>query len=114
MKTTRRHFLSLAAISTLMLFSGISRASCDGYYCTDTISLVLTDATGFSITLTNGLSGLNNCTPSAGIYLRVPKTDANYASHYALVLTAKAAERRISFRPIDSSPNCSVQYIFME
>ncbi len=105
-----RSLLALVAV----LSSAPALGACGSYYCTDTISMLVVDDSGVSLQLTSGLSGLTNCTADSGTYLRLPKTDPNYAAHYALLLAAKFTERVLSIRTIDSSPNCSVMYVYIQ
>jgi hypothetical protein len=114
MKLSRRLPLLLTFVPAALLSSGLAHAACFSYYCTDTVGLIISDSTGVSLSLSNGLGGLTNCTPSNGIYLRVPKSDPNYASHYAMLLAAKIADRAISFRPVDNSPDCSIGYVYLQ
>jgi hypothetical protein len=113
MKARKLGILTFTAAATLLLLTGTARASCVSYYCTDTISMLVVDATGVSVRLTSDLTGLTNCTPTGGIYLRVPKSDTNYNSYYAMLLSAKLTAQAISFRTIDNSTDCSVGYMYI-
>jgi hypothetical protein len=96
------------------LCCGIANAAtCFTNYCTDTVSQTYLNDTTLLIKLTNGLSGLTNCTPQAGGYITVPKTNANYNAYYAMVLSASLAKTTITIRTTDSSSPCATAYMYL-
>jgi len=98
------------ALAALMSATA-ANAACNGYYCQDTIAQLSITDTSVYILLTNGVSGLTNCTPYSSSWITLPKTNANYASMYAALLAARLSGETVTLRPLDASPNCSLQYM---
>ena len=101
----------LAALVTSLGIGSSAFGACNANYCQATISLLYVDAGAVYIQMTGGLSGLTNCTPDSGVYLTLPKTNANYSSLFALLLLSKAQGSSIMIRTNDGSSGCTVAYI---
>ena len=106
-----RHFC-LALVGS-MLGLGEAHASCTTNACTDSIAMFYVDSTGLWMQLTAGLSGLTNCTPNSGTFLYLPKTDPNFAAHYAFLLSVKMTAQTIFIRTNDGTSPCTVAYSFI-
>jgi hypothetical protein len=117
MNTSRPLKFILLAVSRMALLVmaavGAAFASCQSNNCADTLSQIYLNDTTVMFKLTSGLAGLTNCTPLSGGYLTVPKSNANYTSYYALLLSASLTNQTITVRTTDSTNPCTVSYLYM-
>jgi hypothetical protein len=111
MDMLRTRFNAAVFAVTALMGAAAASGACFGYYCQDTIAEITITSDAVYIRLTNGMSGLTNCTPYETSWFTLAKTNPNYNAHYAALLAARASGETVTLRPVDSSSNCLLQYM---
>jgi hypothetical protein len=103
-----------SAVCAAALWGAAAEASCGANACTSTIQRLYVDDGQVAIWLAGGTAGLTNCTPSSGVYVMLNASDPNYASKYAMLLSAYLAGQVITLRTSDSpGAACHLAYAYV-
>ncbi|MEM6649442.1 MAG: hypothetical protein AAF603_04250 [Pseudomonadota bacterium] len=115
MKKTKIHILSIF-LGALASWFGLSsaNASCGVNGCTAKIDRIYAKSNGDILVNTEGDETQANCTPPGNIYLTIPWNNTARDTFLAMLLSAKAQDKRLNIRIFANSPDCEVNYITMD
>ena len=76
-------------------------ATCGPSQCVDTIAKLGIYGGGLYVQLSNGYSGLTNCTPDSGVYIDLPIGATTFNNYYAALLAAHLSGQPVALRTTD-------------
>ena len=102
--------------SMLLLFCATAAAAnCVSVRCNDVyVERLFVRANGLISVGTSGTETGLSCTPFNTDYLTLDPQGANADAIYSAILAAQLADKRVTFRMDDGSPNCTIQYIWLD
>lgn len=105
---SKMYFLFLA----LLLSASYANADCGGKRCSKVyVDLLYVRAYGDVSIATSGTETSLNCTPGSDVYLRLHKSDSSSDFIYSALLAAQMANKKVTIRIVEGSPDCQISYI---
>ncbi len=99
-------------IIVLLLLPAITYAGCGGGVCTDVnITEMQIDVGATIYVQTSGVEASLNCTPQAGVYLKLNGSTDGGRNIYSALLASQTTGKKLKIRILDNVSPCEITYV---